>query len=70
MIIKSISTLMYTAWHVDRYKITFKLVINSRSNPSRHVIIDARPRCRVAARQLRNPTPDKTSLTYTEFLQS
>jgi len=21
------STLMYTAWHVDKYKITFKLVI-------------------------------------------
>jgi hypothetical protein len=28
MIIKSISTLMYTVWHVDKYKITFKLVIN------------------------------------------
>ena len=28
--VKSISTLMYTVWHVDRYKITFKLVINSR----------------------------------------
>jgi len=26
--IKSISTLMYTVWHVDKYKITFKLVIN------------------------------------------
>jgi len=25
---KSISTLIYTVWHVDRYKITFKLVIN------------------------------------------
>ena len=22
------STLMYTVWHVDKYKITFKLVIN------------------------------------------
>jgi len=30
IIIKSISTLMYTVWHVDKYKITFKLVINSR----------------------------------------
>ena len=28
IIIKSISTLMYTMWHVDKYKITFKLVIN------------------------------------------
>ena len=28
MLIKSISTLMYTAWHVDKYKITFKLIIN------------------------------------------
>ena len=27
-IIKSISTLMYMVWHVDKYKITFKLVIN------------------------------------------
>jgi len=28
IIIKSISTLMYAVWHVDKYKITFKLVIN------------------------------------------
>jgi len=28
IIIKSISTLMYTLWHVDKYKITFKLFIN------------------------------------------
>jgi len=28
MILKSISRLMYTVWHVDKYKITFKLVIN------------------------------------------
>jgi len=28
IIIKSISTPMYTVWHVDKYKITFKLVIN------------------------------------------
>jgi len=27
-IINSISTLMYTVWHVDKYKITFNLVIN------------------------------------------
>jgi hypothetical protein len=28
MIIKRIGTLVYTVWHVDKYKITFKLVIN------------------------------------------
>jgi len=28
IIIKSISTLMYMVWHVDKYKITFKLFIN------------------------------------------
>ena len=31
MIIESISTIMCTVWHVDKYKITFKLVISSRS---------------------------------------
>ena len=29
---KSISTLMYTVWHVDKYEITFKLVIDHRTN--------------------------------------
>jgi hypothetical protein len=29
---KSISTLMYMVWHVDKYKITFKLVINHCTN--------------------------------------
>jgi len=32
IIIKSISTIMYTVWHVDKYKITFKLVINHWTN--------------------------------------
>ena len=32
MIIKSISTLMYTVWDIDKYKITFKLFINYWSN--------------------------------------
>jgi len=32
IIIKSISTLMCTVWHVDKYKITFKLVINHWTN--------------------------------------
>ena len=30
--IKSISALMYMVWHVDKYKITFKLVINHWTN--------------------------------------
>jgi len=30
----SISTLMYTVWQVDKYKITFKLVINHWTNES------------------------------------
>ena len=30
IIIKDISTIMCTVWHVDKYKITFKLIINSR----------------------------------------
>ena len=29
---KSISTLMYTVWHVDKYKITFKLFVNYLTN--------------------------------------
>ena len=32
MILKNISTLMYTVWRVDKYKITFKLVINYCTN--------------------------------------
>ena len=45
---------MYTVWHVDKYKITFKLVINYMENLSRPRIIDARARYRAAARRLRN----------------
>jgi len=30
IIIKSVSTIMFTVWRVDKYKITFKLVMNSR----------------------------------------
>jgi hypothetical protein len=33
----SISTLMYVVWHVDKYKITFKLVISHWTNASRHI---------------------------------
>jgi hypothetical protein len=32
IIIKNISTLTYTVWHVDKYKITFKLVISHWTN--------------------------------------
>ena len=56
---------MYTVWHVDKYKITFKLVINHRTNEIlQHIVvssglswpgvIDARVRYRTAARRLRN----------------
>jgi len=29
---KSISTLMYMVWHVDKYKIRFKLIISPWTN--------------------------------------
>ena len=56
---------MYTVWHVDKYKITFKLVINHWTNEilqnivvssglSRPGIIDTRARYRAAARRLRS----------------
>ena len=32
IIIKSISTFTHMAWHVDKYKITFKLVISHWTN--------------------------------------
>jgi len=50
---------MYTVWHVDKYKITFKLVINSR-RITRPGIIDARARYQSAARRLRNTDLDCT----------
>jgi len=54
---------MYRVWHVDKYKITFKLVINwtneilyhiVSSGLSRPGIIETRARYRAAARRLRN----------------
>ena len=56
---------MYTVWHVDKYKITFKLVINHWTNEilqhivvssgfSRPGVIDARARYRAAAWGLSN----------------
>jgi len=58
---------MYMVWHVDKYKITCKLVISHWTNEtlqhivvssglSRAGIIDARARYRAAARRLRNTT--------------
>ena len=55
---------MYTVWHVNKYKITFKLFINCTNEILQHIvvssglsrpgIIDARARYRAAARRLRN----------------
>jgi len=55
---------MYRVWHVDKYKITFKLVINWTNEILYHILgssglsrpgtIDARARYRAAARRLRN----------------
>jgi hypothetical protein len=55
---------MYTAWHVDKYKIIFKLFINWTNEILQHIvvssglsqpgIIDARARYWAAARRLRN----------------
>ena len=54
---------MYTVWRVDKYKITFKLVINWTNEILQHIvvssglsrrgIIDVRARYRAAARRLR-----------------
>jgi len=55
---------MYTVWHVDKYKITFKLVINLINEILQHivvslglslpVIIDGRVQYRAMAQRLRN----------------
>ena len=70
---------MYTVWHVDKYKITFKLAINWTNEILQHVavssslsragIIDARARYRAAARRLRNTAIDhaKTACRVTEI---
>jgi len=60
---------MYTVWHVDKYKITFKLVINHWTNEilqhivssglSRPGIIEARAQYQAAAWRSRN-----TGLSY------
>ena len=69
---------MYTVWHVDNYKITFKLVINHGTNKnfqhilvssglSRPGIIDARARYRAVARPLRNTALLETIGSYLTF---
>ena len=55
---------MYMVWHVDKYKITFKLVINWTKEILEHIevssglsrpgIIEARARYRAATRRFRN----------------
>jgi hypothetical protein len=55
---------MYTVWHVDKYKITFKLFINWTNEILQHIVVSlglsrpgiiyARARYRAAARRLRN----------------
>ena len=55
---------MYTVWHVDKYKITFKLVINWTNEILHHIVVSSglsRPgiiyaaaRYRAAARRLKN----------------
>jgi len=55
---------MYTVWHVDKHKITFKLVINWTNEILWHIVVSsglswpgiiyARARYRAAARRLRN----------------
>ena len=75
---------MYRVWHVDKYKITFKLFINwaneilyhtaVSSGLSRHGIIDARARYRAVARPLRNTaindaTQEPVCITLTDILK-
>jgi len=55
---------MYTVWHVDKYKITFKLVINWTKGLSRPGIIDARARYRAVAWKLRNTALTNRLMTF------
>ena len=70
---------MYTVWHVDKYKITFKSVISHWTNEilqhivvssglSRPGIIDVRARYRAAARRLRNTALRACQSLSTEML--
>jgi len=73
---------MYMTWHVDKYKITFKLVINWTNEILYHIvvssglsqprIIDARARYQAAAWRLRNTALDCIYITirYTYTMQA
>jgi len=64
---------MFTVWHVDKYKITFKLVINWTNEILQHTVvalglsrpgkIDARTRYRAADRRLRNTGLEDTEVS-------
>ena len=66
---------MYTVWHVDKYKITLKLVINWTNEILQHIVVssglswpgifDARARYRAAARRLRNIGLETSPVTVT-----
>ena len=60
---------MYTVWHVNKYKITFKLVINFRDNPSRSGIIDARVRYRATDQRLRNTALSEHVIVFNAFFK-
>ena len=51
-VIKGISALMYTVWHVDKYKITFKLVISNWTNESWSLTFATQMLCRRSGSEL------------------
>ena len=71
---------MYKMWHVDRYKIIFKLVINCTNEILQHIvvssglsrpgIIDARARYRAASQRLRNTGLEHRPLNVGGLTQS
>jgi len=51
---------MYTVWHVDKYKITFKLVINGTNEILKHIVVSSglsRPGVIDARARYRAPRP-------------
>jgi len=68
---------MYTVWHVDKYEITFKLVIKWTNEIMQHIvvssglsrpgIIDARARYRAAAQRLRNTDLEDAAIKISHF---
>jgi hypothetical protein len=62
---------MYTVWHVDKHKITFKLVTNQSRKASRgavHSIIDARAHYWAAARRLSSPGIEESTRVEARIL--